>query len=119
VFAWGLGQAPCVLPGRLTIEQAAGSSETELTLLVIAAIPVVLVIPSLMLLYMLDQRSKLQSPVGCRPLGDPLCRRRWGSPSGFGCLGPASGSQDAQLPPEHISTSGTWLSSRARVPTIA
>jgi cytochrome bd ubiquinol oxidase subunit II len=63
VFAWGVGQAPYVLPGRLTIEQAAGSPATELVLLVIAVVALVLVIPSLMLLYLLDQRSDLQSPV--------------------------------------------------------
>jgi cytochrome d ubiquinol oxidase subunit II len=61
VFAWGLGQAPYVLPGRLTIQQAAGAPEIEGLLLVITAVALALVIPSLLLLYTLDQRNVLES----------------------------------------------------------
>lgn len=61
VFAWGLGQAPYVLPGRLTIQQAAGAPEIEGVLLVITAVALALVIPSLLLLYTLDQRNVLES----------------------------------------------------------
>jgi cytochrome d ubiquinol oxidase subunit II len=61
VFAWGLGQVPYVLPGRLTIQQAAGAPAIEALLLVITAVALVLVIPSLFLLYTLDQRSALES----------------------------------------------------------
>jgi cytochrome d ubiquinol oxidase subunit II len=61
VFAWGFGQAPYVLPGRLTIQQAAGAPEIEVVLLVINVVALVLVIPSLLLLYTLDQRSALES----------------------------------------------------------
>jgi len=62
VFAWGFGQAPYLLPGRLTIEQAAGDPTVEVALLVISVVALVLVTPSLALLYTLDQRSDLQSP---------------------------------------------------------
>ena len=62
VFAWGLGQAPYMLPGRLTIEQAAGAPAIQALLLGITVVALVLVLPSLLLLYMLDQRSELQSP---------------------------------------------------------
>jgi len=61
VFAWGFGQAPYVLPGRLTIQQAAGAPQVEALLLVITAVALILVIPSLLLLYTLDQRSALES----------------------------------------------------------
>ncbi|MBO0687919.1 MAG: cytochrome d ubiquinol oxidase subunit II, partial [Candidatus Dormibacteraeota bacterium] len=62
VFAWGFGQSPYLLPGRLTIQQAAGAPEVQVTLLVISVVALVLVIPSLGLLYILDQRSDLESP---------------------------------------------------------
>jgi len=60
VFAWGLGQVPYVLPGRLTIQQAAGAPAIEALLLVITGVALALVIPSLFLLYTLDQRSALE-----------------------------------------------------------
>ena len=61
VFAWGVGQAPYLLPGQLTIQQAAGAPEIEALLLGITVVALVLVIPSLFLLYTLDQRSALES----------------------------------------------------------
>jgi cytochrome d ubiquinol oxidase subunit II len=61
VFAWGFGQSPYVLPGRLTIQQAAGAPGIEALLLGMTAVALVLVIPSLVLLYVLDQRSALES----------------------------------------------------------
>ena len=61
VFAWGFGQAPYVLPGRLTIQQAAGAPEIEVVLLAITVVALALVIPSLLLLYTLDQRNVLES----------------------------------------------------------
>jgi len=62
VFAWGFGQSPYLLPGRLTIEQAAGAPTVQLTVLVITLVALVLVVPSLALLYVLDQRNDLESP---------------------------------------------------------
>ena len=61
VAAWGFGQAPYLLPGRLTIQQAAGAPEIEALLLVITAVALLLVVPSLLLLYTLDQSSALES----------------------------------------------------------
>jgi cytochrome d ubiquinol oxidase subunit II len=61
VAAWGFGQAPYLLPGRLTIQQAAGAPEVEALLLVITAVALLLVAPSLFLLYTLDQSSALES----------------------------------------------------------
>ena len=61
VFAWALGQVPYLVPGRLTIQQAAGAPQIEVTLLVITVVAFALVIPSLYLLYTLDQRSALEA----------------------------------------------------------
>lgn len=61
VFAWGFGQVPYMLPGRLTIQQAAGAPAIEALLLVITVVALALVVPSLFLLYTLDQRSALES----------------------------------------------------------
>jgi cytochrome d ubiquinol oxidase subunit II len=61
VLAWGFGQVPYVLPGRLTIQQAAGAPAIEALLLVITLVALALVVPSLFLLYTLDQRSALES----------------------------------------------------------
>lgn len=61
VFAWAFGQVPYVLPGRLTIQQAAGAPGIEVLLLLITVVALLLVIPSLFLLYVLDQRSALES----------------------------------------------------------
>ena len=60
VVAWAVAQSPYVLPGRLTIVQAAAPSATEV-LLVVVALGVLLVIgPSIGLLLYLDQRSALE-----------------------------------------------------------
>ncbi len=62
VLAWGVAQSPNLLPGQLTIAQAAAPAPT-LVLLVVAALVVVLIIgPSMGLLYYLDQRGALESP---------------------------------------------------------
>ncbi len=62
VFAWGFAQSPHLLPGALSIEQAAAPLSTEI-LLVIVTLGVVLVIgPAMGLLYYLDQRGALESP---------------------------------------------------------
>jgi cytochrome d ubiquinol oxidase subunit II len=62
VVAWGVAQSPYLLPGRLTIEQAAAPMSTLILVLGIAFAIVVLVGPSLALLVYLDQRSALESP---------------------------------------------------------
>src|SRR5581483_1513781 len=62
VFAWGFAQSPDLLPGKLTIEQAAAPQGTEI-LLVVVTLGVVLVIgPAMAFLYYLDQRGVLESP---------------------------------------------------------
>lgn len=67
VLAWGFGQAPYLLPGRLTVAQAAGAPATQVFLLVVTVVAVILVVPSLALLYRLDQRNDLEPPQAGTP----------------------------------------------------
>lgn len=60
VPAWAMAQAPDMFPGGLTIGQAAAPTATHVLLLVVTAIVVFLVVPSLGLLLYLDQRSHLE-----------------------------------------------------------
>jgi cytochrome d ubiquinol oxidase subunit II len=62
VFAWGFGQSPYLLPGRLTIAQAAAPQGTAVLLSIVTLLMVVLVFPSLALLVYLDQRGALAPP---------------------------------------------------------
>jgi cytochrome d ubiquinol oxidase subunit II len=60
VVAWGVAQWPYMLPETLTVEAAAGDPTTLAWVLVVFVVAIVLVIPSLFLLYVLDQRSRLE-----------------------------------------------------------
>lgn len=60
VLAWAFGQAPYMLPGELTVLQAAAPLATHVALLAVTALLVVLVVPALGLLLYLDQRSHLE-----------------------------------------------------------
>lgn len=62
VFAWGFGQSPYLLPGRLTIAQAVGAPSVEVLVLVVAVTALLTVVPSLGLLLYLDQRNELAPP---------------------------------------------------------
>jgi len=59
VLAWGVAQWDYILPESLTVAQAAAPSGTITAVLVATAIAVVLLGPSFVLLYVLDQRSLL------------------------------------------------------------
>jgi cytochrome d ubiquinol oxidase subunit II len=59
VGAWGVAQWPYILPTSLKITQAAAPSATLETILIVFGIAVVVILPSLGLLYVLDQRSIL------------------------------------------------------------
>lgn len=60
VWAWGVAQWPYLLPETLTVEQAAGASASITWVLAVFGVAIVVVIPSLGLLYWLDQRSRLE-----------------------------------------------------------
>ena len=62
VFAWGFAQSPFLLPGKLTIAQAIAPAGTQALLLWTAVALLLLVVPSMGLLYYLDQRSALEPP---------------------------------------------------------
>jgi cytochrome d ubiquinol oxidase subunit II len=59
VLGWGIGQWDYVLPTSLTVAQAAAPSGTITAVLVATALAIVLLGPSFVLLYTLDQRSLL------------------------------------------------------------
>jgi len=59
VLAWGVAQWDYILPESLTVADAAAPSGTITAVLVATALAVVLVGPSFVLLYTLDQRSLL------------------------------------------------------------
>ena len=59
VCGWGVAQWPYLLPTSLTIEAGAAPSGTLTALIVITAVAVAVIVPSLVLLYVLDQRNTL------------------------------------------------------------
>jgi cytochrome bd ubiquinol oxidase subunit II len=60
VWAWGVAQWPYILPETLTFSAAAGDDETLRWVVAVFGIALIVVIPSLALLYWLDQRSRLE-----------------------------------------------------------
>ncbi len=57
VWGWGVAQHPYLLPQVLTIDAGAAPSDTLTALLIVLAIAVVLVLPSIGLLFTLTQRT--------------------------------------------------------------
>jgi cytochrome bd ubiquinol oxidase subunit II len=60
VWAWGVAMWPYLLPETLTVDQAAGDQTTLTWVVVVFCIAVLLVLPSLALLFWLDQHSRLE-----------------------------------------------------------
>ena len=61
IGAWGLAQYPYLLPGKLTIAQAVGAHSAQVWLLIVTLVALLIVIPSLGLLYWLDQHNELEA----------------------------------------------------------
>jgi cytochrome d ubiquinol oxidase subunit II len=61
VVAWGVAQWPYLLPTSLKVSDAAAPDATLGTILVVFAIAAVLILPSIGLLYALDQKSLLEA----------------------------------------------------------
>jgi cytochrome d ubiquinol oxidase subunit II len=59
VWGWGVAQSPEILPGALTIDQAAAPSATLVALLVVAGVAALVVVPAIALLLVLHQREML------------------------------------------------------------
>lgn len=64
VWAWGVAQYPYLLPETLTISAGAADHDTLVEVLIVFGVAVLLVIPSLGLLYVLTQRSMLEEDGG-------------------------------------------------------
>jgi cytochrome d ubiquinol oxidase subunit II len=59
IWAWGVAQWPYILPETLKVSDAAAPSGTLTTLVVVFVVAAVTIIPSIALLYVLDQKSLL------------------------------------------------------------
>jgi cytochrome bd ubiquinol oxidase subunit II len=57
VWGWGVAQFPYLLPERLTIAGAAAPHPTLVSVLIVFGVALVLVVPALVLLFTLAQRS--------------------------------------------------------------
>jgi cytochrome d ubiquinol oxidase subunit II len=61
IWGWGVAQWPYVLPETLKVSQAAAPSDTLTAVLVVFVAAAILILPSLGLLYVLDQKSLLDA----------------------------------------------------------
>jgi cytochrome d ubiquinol oxidase subunit II len=59
IVGWGVAQWPYILPTSLKVSDAAAPSGTLAAILVVTGIAAVTIVPALVLLYTLDQRSLL------------------------------------------------------------
>jgi cytochrome bd ubiquinol oxidase subunit II len=59
IWAWGVAQWPYILPTSLKVSAAAAPSATLAAVLVVFGVAAVVIVPSLAMLYVLDQRSLL------------------------------------------------------------
>ncbi len=64
IWAWGVAQYPYLLPEALTLDQGAGSLHTMQWVVFAFAVAAVTVMPLLALLYILDQRGRLEEGTG-------------------------------------------------------
>jgi cytochrome bd ubiquinol oxidase subunit II len=64
IWGWGVAQFPFLLPGSLRISEGAAPDATLTEILIVFGVAVVLVLPSLGLLYTLTQRGALEEEGG-------------------------------------------------------
>ena len=75
VWGWGVAQHPYLLPQTLTIDAGAAPGATLTSLLVVFGVALLLVIPSIVLLFTLAQRSLIEETAGPEaPDADPRTR---------------------------------------------
>ena len=60
IWGWGVAQWPYLLPETLKVSAGAAPDATLWTVLIVFGIAAVVILPSLALLYYLDQRSLLE-----------------------------------------------------------
>src|SRR4051812_45516824 len=79
VWGWGVAQHPYLLPKVLTVDDAAAPSATLTALLIVFGTAIVLVLPSIALLFTLSQRNLIEEGEGPVSLetraGSPPARR--------------------------------------------
>jgi cytochrome d ubiquinol oxidase subunit II len=63
VLGWGVAQYPYILPTSLKLSTAAAPDATLWSVVILFVVAAVVILPSLGLLYYLDQRDLLGSPV--------------------------------------------------------
>jgi len=68
IWGWGVAQHPYLLPQKLTIADAAAPSATLSSVLIVFGVAVVLVLPSIGLLYTLVQRNLVEESAMPSPL---------------------------------------------------
>jgi cytochrome d ubiquinol oxidase subunit II len=61
VVGWGVAQWPYLLPETLEVSEAAAPDATMWTILVVFVVAAIVILPSLALLYVMDQRSLVES----------------------------------------------------------
>jgi cytochrome d ubiquinol oxidase subunit II len=61
IIGWGVAQYPYILPTSLTLSAAAAPDPTLWSVVVVFVIAAIVILPSLGLLYMLDQRDLLHT----------------------------------------------------------
>jgi cytochrome d ubiquinol oxidase subunit II len=61
IFGWGVAQWPYILPTSLKVSQAAAPSGTLAAVVAVFVVAAVVILPSLGLLYVLDQKSLLDA----------------------------------------------------------
>jgi cytochrome d ubiquinol oxidase subunit II len=69
IWGWGVAQHPYLLPQKLTIADAAAPSATLTSILIVFGVAVVLVLPSIGLLFTLVQRNFVEET--SRPSSPP------------------------------------------------
>jgi cytochrome d ubiquinol oxidase subunit II len=67
IWGWGVAQHPYLLPQSLTIDDAAAPSTTLTAVLIVFGIAIVLVLPSIALLFTLAQRSLIEESESPQP----------------------------------------------------
>jgi len=61
VLSWGVAQWPYILPTSLKVSQAAAPDPTLVTILIVFLVAAAVIVPALGILYVLDQKSLLES----------------------------------------------------------
>ena len=72
IWGWAVAQSPYLLAGIvLTISEAAGATGALGTVLIVFGVALLVVVPSLGLLYVLDQRGAIEEDAEPRPGAAP------------------------------------------------